>query len=74
VSDTLHRVRLLVGRGEYVVSQHGARELVGREIVLDDLVSSLDEAAVVEDYPDAWKGPCVLVLQRDREQRPVHAL
>lgn len=74
MSATLERLRVLVGRGEYVVSQHGARELVGRGIALDDLVSSLDDAAVVEDYPDAWKGPSVLVLQWDRERRPVHAL
>ena len=74
MSETLDRVKVLVGRGDYVVSQHGARELVGREIALDDLVSSLDDAAVVEDYPDAWQGPSVLVLQRDRARRPVHAL
>jgi len=72
VSETLASVKSLAMRGEVEVSRHGLRELATRGIVLDDIVDGINAAIVVEDYPDVWKGPSVLVLQRDGEGRPVH--
>jgi hypothetical protein len=72
MSETLARVKSLAARGEVEVSRHGLRELATRGIVLDDIVDGINAAIVVEDYPDVWKGPSVLVLQRDGDGRPVH--
>jgi hypothetical protein len=45
-----------------------------QNIVSDDLLSSIESALVVEDYPDYFVGPSVLVLHFDHEQRPIHAV
>ncbi len=74
VSELLQRVQDLVVRGELRVSDHGYDELAADGILAREAVHGLPEAEVVEEYPDFPKGPCVLVLQRDRDGRPVHVL
>jgi len=74
VADTLQQVAALVARGEVRVSEHGYDELAADGMMLRDLVAGMAAAELVEDYPAFPKGPCVLVLQRDRDGNPVHAL
>jgi Domain of unknown function (DUF4258) len=74
MSEILRRVQALVGRGEYRVSQHGYRELLADDIVAQDILASVGAAVIVEEYPGTRKEPSVLVLQRDREGRPVHVM
>jgi len=74
MSETLGRVQGLVARGEYLVSRHGFRELLADDILVADVVGSVDQAALVEDYPVSRKEPSVLVLQQDRDGRPVHVM
>ena len=74
MSQTLEQVRALVGRGEVRVSDHGYDELAADRILVRDLIDGLAGAVVVEDYPDYPKGPCVLVLERDRNGQPIHVV
>ncbi|MGA0595021.1 DUF4258 domain-containing protein [Enterovirga sp. CN4-39] len=74
MSATLDRVRALAARGAVVLSRHGSGKLLDRGLMIADLVDGLDGAVVVEEYPDHFKGPSVLVLQHDSTGRPVHVL
>jgi hypothetical protein len=74
VTDTLQQVVALVARGEVRVPEHGYDELAADGILVRDLVAGIRAAELVEDYPDFPKGPCVLVLQQDRDGDPIHAL
>ena len=74
MSGTLERIKELVGFGEVKISDHGYDELVADGLFARDLVAGVLDAELLEDYPEFPKGPCVLVLQRDTEGNPVHAV
>jgi Domain of unknown function (DUF4258) len=63
VSETFRIVKALVEAGKFRVSFHGDEEMREDRITPKKLVDSVSNAVVVEDYPDAWKGPTVLLLQ-----------
>jgi hypothetical protein len=72
MSQTFLRVRELVARGDMMISAHGYDELAADGILVREILASVEEAVVVEDYPDYPKGPCGLVLQWDSHGQPIH--
>jgi len=71
---TLDQIRDLTARGEVRVSDHRYDELAADGIFVREVIAGLPAAEVVEDDPDYPKGPCVLVLEQDRDHRPIHAV
>lgn len=74
MTATLDAVRELVVAGEVRISEHGYDELSNDAISVRDLLNGLNSATVVEDYPMFPKGPAVLVLQFDGDNRPIHVV
>ena len=74
MSQTLDQARALVARGDIRVSDHGYEEVAADHIFVRDVIDGLAAAAVVEDYPDYPKGPCVLVREQDRNGQPIHVV
>ena len=74
MSMTFERVRALVQLGEVRISDHGYDEMSDEEILARDVLAGIFDGVVVEDYPIYAKGPCVLVLQRDLDQQPIHVV
>jgi hypothetical protein len=74
MSERFRRIVDLVPKGEIRISAHGYDEMAADGILASEAVEGVGAAIVVEDYPQYAKGPCTLVLQRDRSGRPIHVV
>jgi hypothetical protein len=74
ISPTFKHILTLVASGDVKISIHGYDDTSNSDIPIDDLVSRISSAIVLEDYPLFPKGPCVLVLQHDHHGQPIHVV
>ncbi len=74
MSDLLADIVQLVRKDQVNISDHGYDELAKDGLFVRDIILSIKEAKIIEEYPDYPKGPCILVLQRDREGQPLHVV
>lgn len=74
MSTTFDKVRVLVQRGDVRLSDHGYDEMSEESILAREVLAGVFDGVVVEDYPMYAKGPCVLVLQKDFDQQPIHVV
>lgn len=74
MNDFVARILSLVASGEVRISEHGYDELADDGLTAREVLAGVSNAVVVEEYPDYPKGPCALLLQRDRAGNPVHVV
>ena len=74
MSETLKIVKQLVAAGQVRISGHGYDEIAADEIYVRDILAGVKKAVIVEDYPAFPKGRAVLLLQFDKDSRPIHVV
>lgn len=74
MTNTFGRIKRLIASGSVRLSEHGYDELANDNLAAREIVEGIEPAILVEDYPDFSKGPTVLLLQSDQNQKPVHVV
>lgn len=74
MSEFVEKVRALISAGEVRISEHGYDELAEDGLTVREVLGGIVEAVVVEEYPSYPKGPCVLLLQKDKAGAPIHVV
>ncbi len=74
MGQTKNDIISLVLEGKVKFSEHGYDELAEDGIFAKDVIDGVQNAVELEDYPDYPKGPCVLLMQKDRLDKPIHVV
>ena len=71
IADRLFRQ---ANAGRIRITAHAHQEMVEEEVRLDDVVSVLQKATLVENYPEHKRGPCCLVCGQSQNGRHLHVV
>jgi hypothetical protein len=74
MGEILEHIIQLIKLGQVNISEHGYNEIVEDGLFVRDIISSINRSIIIEEYPEYSKGPCVLVLQKDRDGQPIHVV
>lgn len=74
MSGILDDIQKLIIKGEVRISEHGYDELSEDGLFAREVVEGIATAIIVEEYPNYPKGPSYLLLQKDREDNPIHVV
>ena len=64
----------LIYEGDVLISEHGYTELAEDSLTAKEVISGIEKAKIIEEYPEYPKGPCLLLLQKDSYGNPIHAV
>jgi hypothetical protein len=74
MSQTFEQIRKLVVQEQVQISAHGYDELANDDLTVREIIAGVSDAVMIDDYPEYHKGPCALVLQKDKLGNPVHVV
>lgn len=70
----LERLAIQSASNDLRITAHAHQEMIEENISIDDVISVLAVATVVENYPDHRRGPCCLVSGRNKTGRELHVV
>lgn len=68
----IHRIREKIHNRQFEFSKHAVDQSILRHITLQELYEAIENAQIIEDYPDDKYGPICLLLGFTKSNRPLH--
>ncbi len=69
---SLAEIQAKFSRDEFEFSKHAVDRMILRDISVGETREAVDNAEIIEDYPDDKYGPSCLIFGMTVSQRPLH--
>lgn len=70
----LSKIQAAAKNRRHLLTEHAEDELVEDNLRLEDVVKSLMEGEIIEDYPDDFPFPSCLVYGKNERGEPIHSV
>lgn len=67
-------IQLAVKMNLVIVSRHGKEEAEADNLKLDEILSSVIQGEIIENYPDDQPYPSCLIYGKSRNHEPIHSV
>jgi len=74
MSDTWDKIKELIAKRDIRISEHGYDELAADNLTVREILEGSPDGIVIEEYPEYSKGPCILIMFKDKEGHSIHAV
>lgn len=68
----IEKIRAKIASGEFEFTRHAIDQSILRNILVSELRDAMQNAEIIEDYPDDKYGPSCLMLGFTSAGRPLH--
>ena len=70
----LKSIEKSIGTGNYLVTRHANEEMRADNLMLADILASVNKGEIIEDYPEDFPFPSCLIFGRNDKGEPVHSV
>ncbi len=74
MTNTWDNILKLISNGDIRISEHGYDELAADDLTVREILAGSPEGIVIEEYPEYPKGPCILIMLKDKDGLSIHAV
>ena len=70
--DIVERIRRQAKTGNVRITRHALEEMVEESISFKEALEAIENAKVLENYPEHRRGACCLLMGKTAAERPLH--
>lgn len=70
----INQIRLAINLEKVIISRHGREEAENDDLSLEEIIFSVMNGEIIENYPDDFPFPSCLILGTNQDREPIHSV
>ncbi len=70
----INEIRSAINLEQVIISRHAKEEAENDDLSLEEIIFSVMNGEIIENYPDDFPFPSCLILGRNQEKEPIHSV